>query len=202
MCSEKPSPWADFESDKYMMQVPTSWIYNYDDPVTLMQDWDDRMDVVSTLLGYPKIRNNTILYLQVDVDIMYGFYGIGNPQINNAYNPLQPENGNKNHWFLKPGDSFWETEFHEMGHAQLFSKFPGETEAAVNLLAAAIFNRLYGIDIDTALGESFGNQPQITRDQAALNWMVTPISGLVTQWIFPIQRRMKSATSSEDMPSM
>ena len=171
---KNPAPWADFESDKYMMQVPTSWIYNYDDPVTLMQDWDDRMDVVSTLLGYPKIRNNTILYLQVDVDIMYGFYGIGNPQINNTYNPLATENGNKNHWFLKPGDSFWETEFHEMGHAQLFSKFPGETEAAVNLLAAAIFNRLYGMDIDTALGESFGNQPQITRDQAALNWMVTP----------------------------
>ena len=168
------APWADFESDKYMMQVPTSWIYNYDDPVTLMQDWDDRMDVVSNMLGYPLIRNNTILYLQVDVDIMYGFYGIGNPQINNTYNPLQPENGNKNHWFLRPGDSFWETEFHEMGHAQLFSKFPGETEAAVNVPAAAIYNRLYGMDIDTALGESFGNNPQITRDQAALNWMVTP----------------------------
>ncbi|MEI6408237.1 MAG: M60 family metallopeptidase, partial [Bacteroidota bacterium] len=169
-----PAPWADFESDKYMMQVPTSWIYNYDDPVTLMQDWDNRMDVVSTLLGYPFVRNNTMLYLQVDCDIMYGFYGIGNPQINNTYDPLEPENGNKNHWFLRPGDGFWETEFHEMGHAQLFSKFPGETEAAVNLLAAAIYNRLYGMDIDTALGNSFGNQPQITRDQAAMNWMVTP----------------------------
>lgn len=169
-----PAPWADFETEKYMMQVPTNWIYNYEDPVTLMQDWDDRMDVVSTLLGYPLIRNNTLLYLQVDVDIMYGVYGIGNPQINNIYDPLAPENGNKNHWFLKPGNTFWETEFHEMGHAQLFSKFPGETEAAVNLLAAAIYNRLYGMDIDTALGESFDNHPQITRDQAAMNWMVTP----------------------------
>ncbi len=169
-----PAPWADFESDKYMMQVPTSWIYNYDDPVTLMQDWDNRMDVVSTLLGYPVNRNHAILYLQVDTDIMYPFYGIGNPQINNTYNPLQPENGNKNHWFLRPGDTFWETEFHEMGHAQLFSKFPGETEAAVNVPAAAIYNRLYGMNIDTALGRSFGNNPQITRDQAALNWMVTP----------------------------
>ncbi len=169
-----PAPWADFESDKYMMQVPTSWIYNYADPVTLMQDWDNRMDVVSTLLGYPVMRNHAILYLQVDTDIMYPFYGIGNPQINNTYNPLQAENGNKNHWFLRPGDTFWETEFHEMGHAQLFSKFPGETEAAVNVPAAAIFNRLYGMDIDTALGRSFGNNPQITRDQAALNWMVTP----------------------------
>jgi hypothetical protein len=169
-----PAPWADFETDKYMMQVPTSWIYNYEDPVTLMQDWDNRMDVVSTLLGYPLARNNKILYLQVDCDIMYGYYGIGNPQINNIYDPLEVENGNKDHWFLRPGNSFWETEFHEMGHGQLFSKFPGETEAAVNLPAAAIYNRLYGMNIDTALGESFGNQPQITRDQAAMNWMVTP----------------------------
>lgn len=169
-----PAPWADFESERYMMQVPSSWIYNYDDPVTLMQDWDNRLDVVSTLLGYPLIRNHVSLYLQVDTDIMYPFYGIGHPQINNTYDPLASENGNKNHWFLQPGDGFWETEFHEMGHAQLFSKFPGETEAAVNVLAAAIYNRLYNMDIDKALGESFGNQPQITRDQAALNWMVTP----------------------------
>ncbi|MEP6793966.1 MAG: M60 family metallopeptidase, partial [Saprospiraceae bacterium] len=169
-----PAPWADFETDKFMMQVPSNWIFNYADPITLMKDWDDRMDVVSRLLGYPALRNNTLLYLQVDVGIMYGFYGIGNPQVNNDYNPLQMENGNKNHWFLRPGVSFWETEFHEMGHAQLFSKFPGETEAAVNLLAAAIYNRLYGIDIDTALGNSFGPAPYITRDQAALNWMVTP----------------------------
>ena len=171
---KNPAPWADFESDKYMMQVPTSWIYNYADPVTLMQDWDDRMDVVSKLLGYPAVRNNTILYLQIDVDIMYGFYGIGNPQINNAYNPLDVENGNKDHWFLKPGVDFWETEFHELGHAQLFSGFPGEGEAAVNLLAAAIYNRKYGVNIDTALGKSFNNIPQVTRDQAALNWIVTP----------------------------
>ncbi len=169
-----PAPWADFETDKYMMQVPRSWIYNYADPVSLMQDWDDRMDVVSKMLGYPAIRSNTMLYLQIDVDIMFGGYGIGNPQINNTYDPSKVENGNKNHWFLKPGVNFWETEFHEMGHAQLFSNFPGEGEAAVNLLAAAIYNRLYGMNIDTALGESFDNHPQITRDQAAMNWMVTP----------------------------
>ncbi len=169
-----PAPWADFETDKYMMQVPRKWIYNYADPVSLMRDWDDRMDVVSKMLGYPAIRSNTNLYLQVDVDIMHGFYGIGNPQINNTYDPAEIGNGNKNHWFLKPGVNFWETEFHEMGHAQLFSKFPGETEAAVNVPAAAIFNRLYKVNIDTALGKSFGDNPQITRDQAALNWMVTP----------------------------
>jgi hypothetical protein len=105
---------------------------------------------------------------------MFGGYGIGNPQINNTYSPYDVENGNKDHWFLKPGVDFWETEFHEMGHAQLFSNFPGEGEASVNVLAAAIYNRLYGMNIDQALGESFDNRPYLTRDQAAMNWMVTP----------------------------
>jgi hypothetical protein len=169
-----PAPWADFESDKYMMQVPQSWINKYADPVKLMKDWDARMDVVSKMLGYPSVRNSYMLYLQIDVDIMFGGYGIGNPQINNTYSPYDVEDGNKDHWFLKPGVDFWETEFHEMGHAQLFSNFPGEGEASVNVLAAAIYNRLYGMNIDQALGESFDNRPYLTRDQAAMNWMVTP----------------------------
>jgi len=59
-----PGPWADFESDKFMMQVPTKWIYNYDDPVTLMQDWDTSMDQVSELFGLPPVRPKTVLYLQ------------------------------------------------------------------------------------------------------------------------------------------
>jgi len=34
------APWADFQSDKFMTQVPTNWIYNMQDPVTYMQEWD------------------------------------------------------------------------------------------------------------------------------------------------------------------
>jgi Peptidase M60, enhancin and enhancin-like/N-terminal domain of M60-like peptidases len=169
-----PAPWADFESDKFMMQVPTSFIYNYADPLTLMQDWDKRLDAVSELIGQPLVRNNTILYIQPDTDIMFSGFGIGYPAINNAYDPNAATDGNNKFWFLTPGKDFWETEFHELGHAQLFSNFPGEGEAAVNLLAAAVSSKTYGLDIDLAFGKSFGNQAQINREQAALNWMVTP----------------------------
>jgi hypothetical protein len=170
-----PAPWADFESDKFMMQVPTGFIYNYADPVTLMQDWDKRLDAVSELIGQPYVRNNTILYIQPDTDIMFSGFGIGYPAINNAYNPNDPTDGNNRSWFLNPGvNGFWDTEFHELGHAQLFSNFPGEGEAAVNLLAAAVYSKTYGLDIDLAFGKSFGNQPYVNREQAAINWMVTP----------------------------
>ena len=169
-----PAPWADFESDKFMMQVPTSFIYNYADPVELMRHWDMRMDAVSELIGQPLVRNNVILYIQADTDIMFSGYGIGYPAINNAYNPNDATDGNQKIWYLNANSDFWQTEFHELGHAQLFSNFPGEGEAAVNLLAAAVWNKKYGVDLDVALGKSFLNFAQITRNQAALNWMVTP----------------------------
>jgi Peptidase M60, enhancin and enhancin-like/N-terminal domain of M60-like peptidases len=173
--SKNPAPWADFESDKFMMQVPSSFINKYADPVTLMQDWDRRLDAVSQLIGQPLVRNNTILYIQPDTDIMFSGFGIGYPAINNAYNPNDATDGNNKSWFLTPGlNGFWDTEFHELGHAQLFSNFPGEGEAAVNLLAAAVLSKTYGLDIDLAFGKSFFNQPHINREQAAINWMVTP----------------------------
>lgn len=171
---KNPAPWADFETDKFMMQVPRTWIYNYADPVTLMQDWDNRLDVVSKMLGYPPIRSNAFLYLQVDLEQQNDNYGIGNPQINLTYDPTEVANGNKNHWYLTPGPDFWFVEFHELGHAQLFSKFPGEEEAMVNLLATAIANQLYRIGIDSALSRSRHDIYYITRNQAAMNWMVTP----------------------------
>lgn len=171
-----PGPWADFVTDKFMMQVPTTWIYNFNNPVTLMNNWDKEMDGVSELFGYPLIRNNYILYVQVDTDIMGGSYSIGYPQVNTSYNPHDVEIGNKNHWFLTNGINFWETEFHELSHAQMFSKFEGEAEATVNLTSAYIYNRKYGMDIDLAFGNSFSCSlsPVMNRDQAAITWMVTP----------------------------
>jgi hypothetical protein len=170
-----PAPWADFESEKFMMQVPTSFIYNYNDPVTLMADWDARIDVITKLLGYPAIRNNVLLYLQLDINLMGGSYAIGYPQVNNTFNPNDVQNGNSDHWFLSPGAAkMWETEFHETGHSLAIKEFPGEGEAIVNLLSAKIYNQLYGMDIDSALGMSFDFQAWRTRSQAAINWMVTP----------------------------
>lgn len=169
-----PAPWADFMSDKYMMTLPTSWIYNYADPATLMNDWDSRMDAVSDLLGRNRIRNNQILYLIVDTSLYSDAFGIGYPTGNNGYDPGNSTDGNNKSWFLTPGKDFSEIEFHELGHAQLFSNFPGEGEAAVNLLTVAVGNKLYGVDIDAGLGKSMNGTSYLGRELAAVNWMVTP----------------------------
>jgi len=167
-----PSPWTDFESDKFMMQVPTKWIYNYDDPVTLMQDWDTSMDIVSELFGLPLVRPKTVLYLQVDVIFRGSANFPGYPQSNFRYNPNKAENGNSNHWLLKGPQSAGQTIFHELGHAHLFTKFRGEVEAVVNLPYVAVLNKGFGVDLDTAFGRSF-SKPYVSLDQAAVMWMVT-----------------------------
>ena len=171
---KNPAPWADFESDKYMMTVPTRWIYNYADPVALMTDWDNRMDAVSDLVGRPRVRNNPILYLAVDTNLSGDAFSIGYPTGNNTYSPASATDGNSKNWFLTPGKGFSEVEFHELGHAQLFGSFPGSGEADVNLLSVAVSNKVYGVNIDEALGKSMSNLTWLGRELAAVDWMVTP----------------------------
>ncbi len=62
-------PFADFESDKFMMQVPTPWLPKAVDPAGMMRDWDLSMDAISELFGFPPVRETgkTVCYLQVDV---------------------------------------------------------------------------------------------------------------------------------------
>ncbi len=169
-----PAPWADFESEKFMMSVPTKWIYNYADPVTLMKDWDNRINVVTDLVGRSRVQSNKILYLTVDTTFAGSAHSIGYPTGNNDYKPSWETNGNSANWYLTPGKDFWQVEFHELGHAQSFSDFPGEMEASINLLSVAISNKLYGVDIDAALGKSQNNTPHIGREEAAANWTTTP----------------------------
>lgn len=173
-----PAPWADFMSEKFMMTLPTSWIYKYDDPVALMEDWDKRMDIVNRYTGYNiKTKNNQTLYLTVDTDLNSDAGGIGYPTGNDTYNPAEPTDGNHKAFFLVPGPEKFKdskTLFHELGHAQLFDAFGGEGETTVNMLFVAVKTQLYGDDIEEAFGLSRAVEyKHISRDLAAANWMVT-----------------------------
>ncbi|WFB37742.1 M60 family metallopeptidase [Kiritimatiellota bacterium B12222] len=168
-----PAPWADFESDKFMMQVPTNWIYAFDDPVSLMQDWDKAIDAVTSLFGLAPVQPKTVLYLQIDVTMRGKANYPGYPQSNYPYNPLKDEKGHSGHWMLRgPQYTDW-TVFHELGHAMAFTKFRGETEAVVNLLYVAVMNQKFDVDLNRAFGNSILKKQQISLDQAAITWMVT-----------------------------
>ncbi len=152
----QPGPWADFESDKFMMQVPRSWIYAYSNPVALIADWDKAMDAVSDMMGLPQIRSKTVMYAQVDVILRADVNAPGYPCVNDAYDPYAATNGNKSHYLLTgPQNSPWAT-LHELGHSQSFTKFTGEVESAVNLFYVAVLNRKFGKTLDFAFGASIG----------------------------------------------
>ncbi|MDF7824789.1 M60 family metallopeptidase [Pontiellaceae bacterium B12227] len=166
------APWADFETDKFMMQVPTAWIQDLDDPERLMHDWDLAMDAVSELFGRPLVRSKTVLYLQADVTMRGNANFPGYPQSNYPYNPHNPAQC-RHDWMIKgPQYANW-TVFHEVGHSQFCSKFRGEVEALVNLPHVAVMNRKFDWSLDQAFGSAINNMKHLSLDEVAVMWMVT-----------------------------
>lgn len=169
----KSAPWADFESEKFMMQVPTSWISKFETPDALTADYDKCMNLVSEITGRPSVRSKVVLYHQIDVIMRGGAFFPGYPQSNYNWDPLKEEDGNKDHWFLK-GPQFARHElFHEMGHMERITKFKGETEALVNFLYVYVHNTGFEVDLDTAFSRSMGRGDHVSIDVAAVDRMIT-----------------------------
>lgn len=175
-----PAPWADFQSEKYMMQVPTGWIYNLDDPAALMADWDKAMDAVNDLMGFDHVRGKESHYNQVDVLLRASVYSPGYPSVNNTYNPLKNDptsglyyNGNYNQYLLRGPQHAPYQEFHELGHGYKFDG--GESESTVNLLHVAAWNRKFGYNLDYSFAASIGGQasnPIKTLDNTSVSLMI------------------------------
>ena len=74
---------------------------------------------------------------------------------------------------LQTNDPGWAVCYHELGHAQLMSKYPGETEAINNFMYTFIAHTKFGVGFDKAFndGQSHSNYGP---DDAAVHWMITP----------------------------
>ena len=171
-----PAPWADFETDLFMLNVPRAWIYAYADPESLMNNYDKSMTGAAEWLGYPAAyRTKKVAFLGVDLHIKASAYGVGYPQVNNLYNAGQDYGGNHNHWMLRDPAPGWATCYHELGHAQLMSMYPGETEAINNFMYTFIAHTQFGVKFDKAFDDSMGvsKEPTYSPDGAASHWMVT-----------------------------
>jgi autotransporter-associated beta strand protein len=172
--SERTQPWADFQTDKFMFQVPRSWIYNFADPVTLMANWDKAMDAITDLMGFPNVRGKETMYDQVDVILRASVYAPGYPAVNASYNPKTTYNGNNTHYLLTGPQNAPDYEFHEAGHAFFFPKFDGEQESTINLLHVAVQTQKFGETFDVALRESNGYTRSFnTMPNTAVLWMTS-----------------------------
>ncbi len=167
------APWADLESDHFMIQVPTPWLDEIDDPAVLMAEWDAAMQSILDLYGITE-TDKTMLYVQVDTILRSVANFPGYPMSNFPYNPAAPSANNNSRAFLRsPADVDYVT-WHELGHQLFFTKFQGETESVVHLPAVNYMNKVFGVDLDTAFSSSSFRNPNVNLDQAFMNWAVRP----------------------------
>lgn len=181
------SPWTDFQTEKVLMQVPTGWVYQFDDPKTALEAWEAAADVTNMLMGFPTDRGKETIYNQVDVRFRASVFAPGYPAVNATYDPLNNQdasgwntsgsayNGNSNQHFVIGPENAPDWEFHELGHYYRFPKFGGETEAAVNLLHVAVMQQAFGKSWDEAFAGSrgFAGNPNRTIDNTAVAWMTS-----------------------------
>jgi hypothetical protein len=169
----QPGPWADFQTEKYMVQVPRSWIYALADPVTAMANWDAAIDACNDLMGFPRVRGKESIYDQVDVLLRASVYAPGYPAVNSSYNPDTTYNGNSTSYLVRGPATAPDYEFHEHGHGYFFPKFADEQESTVNLLHVAVMTQKFGKTFDQALRESNGNGSFCTLPTTAVLWMTS-----------------------------
>jgi len=171
----RKAPWADFQSEKFMMQVPTSWIRKLEDPVTLMKNWDAAMDAMNDLMGLPRVWGKETMYLQVDLQNRSRVFAPGYPTCNDRYDPKKQYDGYVNHYLVRGPQYAPDYVFHEQGHGYGFVKFGGETESTVNLLHVAVWHQRFGYSLDEAFAASRNMQKNKYRtlENTAVTWMTS-----------------------------
>ncbi len=174
-----PGVFTDFESDKFMVTVPTAQLQNFEQPSELLSIWDQFMDILQTLHGRPFERSRAEAYLLDASQLVIGSFPGGYPVTPGLY--AEGENGITDGYFspfaaLVEGN--WEVDdgmsviLHELGHHH-YGRFVGvgEQEVYVNVPAAAVFTEIYGLSFDKAL--EFSGYQRFSRTDAAIDWMVT-----------------------------
>jgi len=169
------APWAFLQSERFMMNVPTSWISKLEDPVTLMRDWDKTLDAVSYLFGFPAIQGKETMYVQVDRQMRATVFAPGYPSVNATYDPKKDYGGYPDHCYVRGPQQIPAVELHERCHAFNIMHLLGEREATVHLPHVAAMNLGLGMDIDKAFQTSCTSYDSLesrTIDNNAISWMV------------------------------
>jgi hypothetical protein len=138
---DRPAPWAELETDSFVLTVPSTEIRGLDDPDALMDLWQIVLDACADLaaLDHDRVRAERLV---VDRQISAGWMHSGYPIM--AHDVSAPDLLDIQH-LIANGD--WGA-FHEIGHNHQFSAWllPGTTEASVNLWSVYVYEQVLGID--------------------------------------------------------
>jgi hypothetical protein len=176
---EYPGVFTDFESDKFMVSVPTSQLQEFEQPQLLLERWDDIMDILQTLHGRPFERSRAEAYVLDATQLVIGSFPGGYPVTPGLY--AEGDNGITDGYytpFAALNYRSWEEDrgmliiLHELAHHH-YGRFiyEGEQEAYVNVAGAAVLNDIYGLSYDDSL--KYSGYQEFSRLDAAIDWMVT-----------------------------
>jgi hypothetical protein len=135
----KPGPWAELETAKVVLSVPSERVRAFEDPEELMKFWDRVLDACADLSARPRERERPER-IAADVQISAGYMHSGYPvmtHLDAAEDMADLDRMRKGPWGL----------FHELGHNHQSGDwtFDGAGEVTVNLFTRYVQDTVCGI---------------------------------------------------------
>jgi len=141
-----PAPWAELETKKLIITVPSRVVRTLDDPETLMTFWDTVMDRCAELAARPIERTRPERYV-ADTQISVGYMHAGYPIMTHL--DAAKVMVDKKRMVTNTHGGVWGL-FHEMGHNHQHRDwtFKGAGEVTVNLFTLYVLEKACGWDLN------------------------------------------------------
>jgi hypothetical protein len=139
-----PGPWAELETKRVVITVPSSAVRSLDDPAALMAFWDKVLDACAELGSIPKERPYPQRYV-ADVQISAGYMHSGYPIMTHLDVAGTFTNLAK---LSKDADGCGWGFYHEMGHNHQVGDwtFEGTGEVTNNIFAVYVLDTVVGVE--------------------------------------------------------
>ena len=153
------APWAELETSKIIITLPSEAIRNLDDPTPILQHWDRVMDACADLAARPRERASPERMV-ADADISAGYMHAGYPimtHLDVVPNFVNPEK-------LNSPESAWGF-YHEIGHNHQSPDwtFEGTGEVTVNLFTMYVLETVCGATKAEATKRALGDAQKIKK---------------------------------------
>ncbi len=177
-----PAPWAELETEKIILTVPSDVVQALDDPEDLMKFWDRVSDACAELAGWPLDRPRAERYV-TDIQISVGYMHSGYPIM--TFLDVAPVLVDKPRILADGHGGVWGF-FHELGHNHQSPDwtFDGTVEVTVNLFTLYVYDQVHGIKAENlrdfdADGRRKRIEPYLAEGAPFEKWKSDPFLALI-----------------------